>query len=562
MHAAEQRERQDAIIVALVLALRRLIGSRGIPATDGQRRGLAQALLRPIQHARAQSYALAVAQMRQEAALAGVLAPTPAPLREYRHQAIVTLLEEATQTNVEIERDLDDDEPVAVAPDDPPRRSRATVTIDELDDNSRRTARRILREPVTEENRRDPQVVDVVTRRITQAASRHAEMAGRHMLMDTVAQSDPLPPADTDVEPERPRSRATVTIDGDTDRTRSQSAVTITGDTEPDRPRRTVSDDRQRPGATMRHSGSRSRDRSNNRRRPDGEPLEGAVLGWARILTGRESCGFCAMLASRGPVYRSEATASSTAGGRAFHRNCDCITRAVFQGRDWEGRAEYERLEQLWNTSTIGHSGASARKAFNEAFAQARAQDGDQFVPASMRGDEAPDASQELDADTGPGDDAPPPTDPPQSSAAAGDDVPEPRLAEEWGAPRLEFGPLERRHILDGEPDDLSKGGHRSGVGRDRKTEFPPEWDDERIMAAVRLTESEPQYVDVFGDRTIRRREVDGVIIEVSSYPDRSGNETMRAAYPKNGDGVIENRDEQQVAVPLDRSVLRLESGS
>lgn len=561
MHAAEQRQRQDAIIVALVLALRRLIGSRGIPATDEQRRGLAQALLRPIQHARAQSYALAVAQMRQEAALAGVLAPTPAPLREYRHQAIVTLLEEATQTNVEIERDLDDDEPAAVAPADPPRRSRATVTIDELDDNSRRTARRVLREPVTEENRRDPQVVDVVTRRITQAASRHAEMAGRHMLMDTVAQSDPLPPADTDVEPERPRSRATVTIDGDTDQTRSPSSVTITGDTDSERPRRPVSDDRQRPGATMRHSGSRSRDRSNNRRRPEGEPLEGAVLGWARILTGRESCGFCAMLASRGPVYRSEATASSTAGGRAFHRNCDCITRAIFQGRDWEGRAEYERLEQLWNTSTIGHSGASARKAFNEAFAQARAQDGDQFVPASMRGDEAPDASQELDADTGPGDDTPPPTDPPERSAAGDDDVPEPRPAEDWGAPRLEFGPLEWRHILDGEPDNPKKGGHRSGTGRENKTEFPPDWDDERVKAAVRLTEAEPQYVRVSGDRTIRRREIDGVIIEVSSYP-VDGVETFNAAYPPTGDGVIRNKQGQKVPEPLDRSLLRLESGS
>ncbi|MDV2477167.1 EndoU domain-containing protein [Rhodococcus zopfii] len=562
MHAAEQRQRQDAIIVALVLALRRLIGSQGIPATDGQRRSLAQALLRPIQHARAQSYALAVAQMRQEAALAGVLAPTPAPLREYRHRAIVTLLEEATQTNVEIERDLDDDdEPAAVAPDDPPRRSRATVTIDELDDNSRSTARRILREPVTEENRRDPQVVDVVTRRITQAASRHAEMAGRHMLMDTVAQSGPLPPADTDIEPERPRSRATVTIDGDTDRTRSQPAVTITGDTEPERPRQVVSDDRQRPGATMRHSGSRSRDRSNNRRRPDGQPLDGAVLGWARILTGRESCGFCAMLASRGPVYRSEATASSTAGGRAFHRNCDCITRAIFQGRDWEGRAEYERLEQLWITSTIGHSGASARKAFNEAFAQARAQDGEQFVPASMRGDQAPDASRQLDADTGPGDDTPPPTDPPKRSAVADDDVPEPRPAEKWGAPRLEFGPLEWRHILDGEPDNPKLGGHRSGTGRENKTEFPPDWDDERIKAAVRLTEAEPQYVRVRGDRTIRRREVDGVIIEVSSYP-IDGVETFNAAYPPNGDGVIRNKKGQKVPEPLDRSLLQLESGS
>ncbi|WP_418345263.1 hypothetical protein [Rhodococcus pyridinivorans] len=366
MQAAEQRQRQDAIIVALVLALRRLIGARGIPATDEQRAVLARVLFAPVQHARQQSYALAVTQMRQEAALAGFDPPTPAPLREYRHQALVTLLEEATQAAVEIERDLDEAPraTVTVAPEDPPRRSGTRVTVDELDDNSRNTARRKLREPVTEDNRWDPQVVDVVTRRITQAASRHAEMAGRHMLMDTVEQAEPLR-----------RRRTSVSVDEAPTRPERRRDVTVAERREP----------------------RRARDRSHNRRRPREEPAEGAVIGWARILTGRESCGFCAMLASRGPVYRSQATASSTAAGRAFHRNCDCIARAIFKGRDWEGREEYERLEKIWITSTVNHSGADARKAFTQAFLEARTQNPDQFVPASMRGEQPPDSSVELD---------------------------------------------------------------------------------------------------------------------------------------------------------------------
>jgi Bacterial EndoU nuclease len=44
--------------------------------------------------------------------------------------------------------------------------------------------------------------------------------------------------------------------------------------------------------------------------------------------------------------------------------------------------------------------------------------------------------------------------------------------------------PADRRtHILDGDPGD--GGGHRSGTGRADKTEFPPDWDDDRIVDAV-----------------------------------------------------------------------------
>lgn len=45
-------------------------------------------------------------------------------------------------------------------------------------------------------------------------------------------------------------------------------------------------------------------------------------LRYARVPSGRETCGFCFMLSSRGFVYRSEQTAGST---HAYHRNCDCV---------------------------------------------------------------------------------------------------------------------------------------------------------------------------------------------------------------------------------------------
>lgn len=45
-------------------------------------------------------------------------------------------------------------------------------------------------------------------------------------------------------------------------------------------------------------------------------------LRYARVPSGRETCGFCFMLSSRGFVYRSEETAGST---HAYHERCDCV---------------------------------------------------------------------------------------------------------------------------------------------------------------------------------------------------------------------------------------------
>lgn len=45
-------------------------------------------------------------------------------------------------------------------------------------------------------------------------------------------------------------------------------------------------------------------------------------IRYARVPSGRETCGFCFMLSSRGFVYRSEETAGST---HAYHDHCDCV---------------------------------------------------------------------------------------------------------------------------------------------------------------------------------------------------------------------------------------------
>lgn len=53
-----------------------------------------------------------------------------------------------------------------------------------------------------------------------------------------------------------------------------------------------------------------------------------AALGYARVPRGTKTCGWCLMLASRGPVYGTSQDAGGS--GNRFHNECHCIVTAVF----------------------------------------------------------------------------------------------------------------------------------------------------------------------------------------------------------------------------------------
>lgn len=95
------------------------------------------------------------------------------------------------------------------------------------------------------------------------------------------------------------------------------------------------------------------------RRKPGG-------IAWARVPTGRETCGWCIMLASRGPVYK---TAESAGGGDmlGWHTGCDCHVVPVFDREDWEGRDRYKAAEEMWKKETKGYSGRDAVNALRRA---------------------------------------------------------------------------------------------------------------------------------------------------------------------------------------------------
>ncbi|MDN5725167.1 MAG: hypothetical protein L0G99_04435 [Propionibacteriales bacterium] len=64
-------------------------------------------------------------------------------------------------------------------------------------------------------------------------------------------------------------------------------------------------------------------------------------VGWRRVTDGKP-CAFCALLASRGPVYTN---ANNAGQGRRFHDRCGCTIEEVIG--DWRPTAAERRLQEL-----------------------------------------------------------------------------------------------------------------------------------------------------------------------------------------------------------------------
>jgi len=83
--------------------------------------------------------------------------------------------------------------------------------------------------------------------------------------------------------------------------------------------------------------------------------LDPVAEGWERVIQPG-SCGFCAMLAGRGAVYKA-----STVDFRA-HDHCHCVARPVFPGQESVNTA----LSAEWGKATRGTSGKAAIAAWNK----------------------------------------------------------------------------------------------------------------------------------------------------------------------------------------------------
>ncbi|MFE4635063.1 hypothetical protein ACFRJ1_17035 [Streptomyces sp. NPDC056773] len=85
-------------------------------------------------------------------------------------------------------------------------------------------------------------------------------------------------------------------------------------------------------------------------------------LGYVRLSRSGTPCGWCAMLISRGPVYKSRASATFADGDR-YHDNCHCYAVPVWSWGQYESSeltALSRQYESLWPKVTKGHTGKDA----------------------------------------------------------------------------------------------------------------------------------------------------------------------------------------------------------
>ena len=205
-------------------------------------------------------------------------------------------------------------------------------------------------------NPADPAAVAQVSRRVAAGAVRHARAAGRDVVVDTAAQGR--------VRAVSSRKRPRVTVEDGTG-SDGQPKVIVE-----------YTSDGRKAGDDNRGSGKKA-----SKAEPASAKPGGKVLGWARVLTGAESCAFCAMLASRGPVYSEDTVVTTgkprevrprqvhyrnpgaTGGhtyvsgsrreGEKYHDHCDCIAVLVVKGVPWNGEQQYHALKDLWDDATF-----------------------------------------------------------------------------------------------------------------------------------------------------------------------------------------------------------------
>lgn len=83
--------------------------------------------------------------------------------------------------------------------------------------------------------------------------------------------------------------------------------------------------------------------------------------GWARVpgFSRSGNCGFCLMLASRGPVYRSAATAGE---GNRYHDHCNCVPTQIWDGDSlpdgYDPDALYDEYQEARAVADSGDSKA------------------------------------------------------------------------------------------------------------------------------------------------------------------------------------------------------------
>ena len=256
------------------------------------------------------------------------------------------------------------------------------------------------------------------------------------------------------------------------------------------------------------------------------------AIGYRRVADGNP-CTFCAMLVGRGPVYTSEHKALSQRGGGAYHPHCGCTVEVVYG--DWKP----DRREQQW-VDDYYRAAESLPKGEPRTY--------DRILPIMRRQGayrDSPGTSQAL-----------------QRRAENGwvrkierlDGGSRP-MPSTWPGNTAPLSRQSQDHILHGDPAH-KRGGHQYGSGIGGKTEFPKDWDGQRIITEIGRVLADPDWtLEGANDRSLWRfgKTVDGVQIEVRAYR-RSGRFFVDHAYPAGGEGVTRVTRNGRIVVGPKRS--------
>ena len=255
--------------------------------------------------------------------------------------------------------------------------------------------------------------------------------------------------------------------------------------------------------------------------------------GWCRVPEPG-ACWFCLMLASRGAVYQQDTATTTKSGGR-YHAHCRCTAAEVFNDDhlppataacvDWyaqHGSFDRDDVESGAFSAATGLISSSVEAADDARLGRSRLPE--DFTPTVME---------------------------PQALLAI------------WPEP----DEIDMQVILHGKAPTVSRsrkrkkwrGGHGPGARVPGKTEFPTAWTDDDIYKATILTMMDPQLAQIDGDRRTYRRDVHGIIVEVSWYLEaQTGTMVYRHTIPVAGQDVYKNNEkgQQEYVVPYDTDLL------
>lgn len=118
-----------------------------------------------------------------------------------------------------------------------------------------------------------------------------------------------------------------------------------------DRLMQSISSDMARESQRLAHNGGRDAVAT-------GASNTGRRVGYMRVPQGAYTCGFCIMLASRGAVYNTKASAGFQGVGREYHPGCDCAVRPFYEGQK-EPKAVLD-AKDAWRGYARTHGSGSA----------------------------------------------------------------------------------------------------------------------------------------------------------------------------------------------------------